>query len=341
VNLPDYNFLPAPLWLITLLHFVTLTLHFAAMNFMVGGVVVILFGRFHGGWENTLVKKFIRLLPSAMAATITFGVAPLLFVQLVYPKQIYSAAIVSGWFWMLIVVVAIIVYYCLYAASFSVERSTRRTGLYLSLALLGFVYISYMYSSVFSLAEKPEMYRLLYAGTQSGWLLNTDVGSYFFRWLHMIVGAITVGSFFIGWLGRKDPAAVAISKPFFLWGMIAAMVVGLVYLFTLDEIMLPFMRSPAVWILLGAIVFSLGSLHFYYRQRYVISGVLLLLSLLGMVVIRHYVRLLHLEGVYDPASYAVKPQWSVFAIFVVCFVIAIGTIWYMLRLYFAGQKRAA
>jgi putative copper export protein len=52
MNLPDYNFIPAPLWLITTLHLVTLTLHFVAMNFLFGGLFVLLFGRLEGKWEN-------------------------------------------------------------------------------------------------------------------------------------------------------------------------------------------------------------------------------------------------------------------------------------------------
>ena len=41
MNLPDYHFLPGPLWLITILHLVTLTLHSAAMNFLLGGLAVV------------------------------------------------------------------------------------------------------------------------------------------------------------------------------------------------------------------------------------------------------------------------------------------------------------
>ena len=142
MNLPDYHFLPAPLWLITVLHIVTLTLHFVAMNFMVGGVIVILIGRFKNRWRDRTVQQFVRLFPTAMAATITFGVAPLLFIQLVYPRQIYSASIVSGWFWLMIVAVAVIAYYFLYAAAFSKSNTGSRWNLYPSLAVVGFVYIS-------------------------------------------------------------------------------------------------------------------------------------------------------------------------------------------------------
>ena len=100
MNLPDYNFLSAPLWLITTLHIVTLSLHFVAMNFLFGGTVVLLFGRMAGKWNDPAVRDYIKLLPSSMAATVTLGVAPLLFLQLVYYQQAYSAAIVSAWVWL-------------------------------------------------------------------------------------------------------------------------------------------------------------------------------------------------------------------------------------------------
>jgi hypothetical protein len=48
-----------------------------------------------------------------------------------------------------------------------------------------------------------------------------------------------------------------------------------------------------------------------------------------------------LNGFYDPSTYAVKPQWSVFVVFMICFVIAVGLVWYMFRLYFGRQQAAA
>ena len=42
----------------------------------------------------------------------------------------------------------------------------------------------------------------------------------------------------------------------------------------------------------------------------------------------------------DPAEIPVNPQWSVFVLFLVFFVIAIGLIWYMLRLYQTDRERA-
>jgi hypothetical protein len=61
-------------------------------------------------------------------------------------------------------------------------------------------------------------------------------------------------------------------------------------------------------------------------------------SMFGMVSTRHILRLIRLDGVYDPSAIPVDPQWSVFAVFLVCFVLAIGLFVYMFRLFFAERR---
>jgi hypothetical protein len=339
MNLPSYDFLSAPLWLVNILHVVTLTLHLVAMNFVFGGLVAILFGRIDNRWQNAVVQRYLKLLPTAMAATVTFGVAPLLFAQLVFPRQIYGASIISSWFWLMIIPVAIVGYYFLYAASFSRPQNTRK-GLFLAIALLGMTYISLVYSSVFSLAENPDLRQELYSGDQSGLVLNPNFGDYVFRWLHMVFGAVTVGGFFVGWLGKDDSVMYAVGKQFFLWGMVVASLFGVIYLITLGDILRPFMRTPGIWALTVGIVLSVGSLHFFFKKKFVPSAIMVLVSVLMMVYSRHHVRLLSLADHYDPASVPIGPQWSMFALFLICFVVAVGLVWYMLRLFFTSKPSA-
>ena len=151
MNLPDHNFISAPLWLISVLHIVTFTLHLLAMNFVVGGVLIVLFAKFRGINDNPAIKETIKMFPTVMAFTVSFGVAPLLFLQLVYGQHVYSASIISGWFWLMIPAVAIICYYCLYAAAFNVMNSTKHLKTYLTIAFGCFIYISFTYSSIFSM----------------------------------------------------------------------------------------------------------------------------------------------------------------------------------------------
>jgi hypothetical protein len=339
MNLPDSNFLPAPLWLITSLHVLTLSLHFAAMNFVLGGILVVLAGRLDRRWENPAVRRFIALFPSAMAATVTLGVAPLLFLQLVFPLQMYPASIVSAWFFLMVVPAVILVYYLFYAASFAAKGGAPVRGRHLWPALFGLLYVSLAYSSVFSMAEHPDLIRRLYAQGQGGLQWNPAVSDYAFRWLHMVLGALTVGGFFAGVLGMEDAAVFSAGKKVFAYGMAAASAAGLAYLLSLGELLGALMRTPAVWALTAGIVLSLGSLHFYFKQRFLFAGTALFASLLLMVLTRHELRLLRLHETFDPASWRVAPQWAAFLIFLLSLEIAVILVVYMLRLFFNLRVR--
>jgi len=339
MNLPDYNFLSAPLWLITVLHILTLTLHLAAMNFVLGGGLVLLLAKFNNKWQDESIQRFVKLFPTLMAATITIGVAPLLFVQLTFHKQVYASTIVTAWPWLVILAAVMFSYYFLYGASFT--KSRERVGIYLGLAMLGMAYVSFVYSSSFSLSENPLLTQQLYSGNQSGFVLNPEVGSYLVRWFHMILGAITVGAFFVGWIGRKSQAMYQIGKKFFLCGMLAAMVMGLIYIFTLGDYLVPFMQSSGIWLVTVGFILSLGSLHFFFKRKFAISGLMVFVSMLAMVSARHVLRLVHLQKFWDPANIPIRSQWSVLIVFVLCFVLALGLIWYMLKLFFSDSQQPA
>jgi hypothetical protein len=337
--LPEYDFLPAPLWLVTVLHLLTLTLHLVAMNCLLGGLVVVLLGRIPDRWENPAVRRFLSLFPTLMAATVTLGVAPLLFVQLVYGPSVYASAIVSGWWWFLIPFVVIVGYYMLYGSAFA-RAGNPRVRTWVSVAVLCLLYVSVTYSAVFSLVERPDLQRTLYEGTQSGLAFNPHVSEWAFRWLHMIAGAVTVGAFLVSALGRGDAAVAAAGRRAFVWGMIASMAVGLVYLLTLGDALRPFMRSSGIWFLAAGILLAFGALHLHVKQRLLAAGAALLLSLATMVVSRHALRLVQLEGTFDPASWRVEPQWGVFALFLVCFVAALLVVAWMLRTFARGRPDA-
>ena len=341
MQLPDYNVLPGPLWLVTILHLLTLTLHFAAMNLLVGGVIAVLWGKFTDRWSHPVVQRFLKLFPGAMAATVTLGVAPLLFLQLIYPRQTYAAGIVSAWFWLEIIGSVLIAYYLLYGASMSQKPGAGRRPLYLTVALVLMLFVSIVYSSVFSMVERPSQIASLYAQCQSGLVFNPHVEEYLFRWLHMIIGAITVGGYFVGLLGKENEEAFRVGRGFFLWGMVITSVFGLAYLLLLGDVLPKLMHTPAIWALTLGVILSAGSLHFFFRKKFAPAGAMLGVSMLSMVIMRHYVRLINLEGVYDPSTVPVKPQWSVFVLFLIFFVIAVAVLWYMLRMFFSGGKKAA
>jgi hypothetical protein len=85
-------------------------------------------------------------------------------------------------------------------------------------------------------------------------------------------------------------------------------------------------------------VLSAGSLHFFFKKKFLPSALMVFVSMITMVITRHYVRLIRLDGHLDPASMAVEPQWGVFVLFLLFFVLAIALVWYMFRLFFSNPE---
>jgi hypothetical protein len=100
-----------------------------------------------------------------------------------------------------------------------------------------------------------------------------------------------------------------------------------------------FMHTPAIWGLTIGVLLSFGSLHFFFKRRFWESGLMLFVSMLTMVYARHTVRLLKLAGQFDPGSWRIAPQWSVFILFLICFVVMLAVVGYMLQLVFRSKHR--
>jgi hypothetical protein len=169
--------LPATsLWYVAL-YAVTLLLHVAFMSYALGGAMLLglagVLGRLHGG--AGAVAPMARVLkdwmPSALSAAITAGIAPLLFVQILYQQDFYSANLLSFHRWMAILPVLIVAFYLLYLLK--ARRIAARTALQgaVAAAIAGcmlFVAWSWVENHLLSLdrAAWPTQYaekRMLYA----------------------------------------------------------------------------------------------------------------------------------------------------------------------------------
>jgi hypothetical protein len=336
---PSYEFLSAPVWLITGLHVLTLALHFAAMGLLFGGLGLILVARVDDKWNRPAVRTFLRALPSAMAATVTLGVAPLLFVQLVYHRQVYAAAIVSAWYWMALLAAVVVAYFLLYRVALVPRLAPGRVSLWLTVAFVALFFVSLVYAGVFSMAEAPGTIQAAYAADASGRSFNPDLGAWLWRWFHMVAGAFTLGAFGLGVFARRDERFFAYARGALVVAMSAAVLAGLLYLGNLGPLLARFLQSPALLFIGLTLVLSLVALALFFRGRLAAAGALLFVSLLSMVANRQLLRSLRLEGVVDSAAMPFRPQWSVLVLFAVCFVLALAAVGVMLRLYFGERGK--
>jgi hypothetical protein len=98
------------------LYLATLVLHLFPMAYVVAGAAVLL-GRTLAGAkpaDDPLVAHFHQWLPFVLSAVITAGVAPLLFLQILYHREFYTANLLLFNRWMAILPVLIVGFYLLY-----------------------------------------------------------------------------------------------------------------------------------------------------------------------------------------------------------------------------------
>src|SRR6266567_2268328 len=108
--------LPAPVWLLKLLHIVTLALHFVAVDLLLGGLLIaVLLNLLTKSSEaKTAAAAIARRLPIVMTYVINLGVPPLLFAQVLYGRALYTSSVLIGVYWISIIAVLTLTYWLLY-----------------------------------------------------------------------------------------------------------------------------------------------------------------------------------------------------------------------------------
>ncbi len=111
----------------------TLFLHVLLMNYVIAGTAYLAWSGMGGKGSTDLEKQTRPLdtllrdwMPFALGGAITAGVAPLLFVQILYQKQFYTANLLLFHRWMVILPALIIGFYLLYLYKSNWIAQTRR-----------------------------------------------------------------------------------------------------------------------------------------------------------------------------------------------------------------------
>jgi hypothetical protein len=151
----------------------TLVVHLVFAAYTLGGACFVLAcalrGKYSPGASRDALALCVRdWLPSAASGAITAGIAPLLFVQLVYQKAFYSANLLLFNRWMAILPVLIAAIYAMYLVKAKHRCTSRaaRTAAALAVAgLVGFVAAAFVENHLLSL--DPESWPSVYESGQS------------------------------------------------------------------------------------------------------------------------------------------------------------------------------
>jgi len=327
--IPSADTIPVAWGWFQFLLLLTFPLHLLAMNAMVGGLAIGVVQHFRGGdSRRRLAHRIAIILPLVIAFTVNFGVAPLLFLQVLYGHFVYTSSILMGLFWIAVVPILIVAYYGAYLYDFKF-KGLGAAGKWLALAVLLLLFcIGYFFSNNMLLMSLPERFSE-YFQHRDGSLLVSGQSEFLPRYLHMMTGALAVGGLFVALLGRFRAKAApelaahasAVGMKTFFFMTIVNVGVGTWYLTSLPkQQMLLFMgRDLAATIcFIVALLLVIGVLVSSFRQQ-------LMTTLIGTVVLvylmsflRSWLRTDMLADYFNLSQLQVAPQYSSMFLFLIC-----------------------
>jgi hypothetical protein len=346
--------LPAPVWLVHLLQIFTFVWHLLLMNTLVGGGVMLAISSYLGRRDphhRDLVHRLARVMPPVIAFTITLGIPPLLFLQLLYGQLFYTSSVLMAWTWLAVVLLLMVAYYGIYWFNFRQEALGAR-GFWVTLVTaLILVRIMLTYNQNMSLLERPQDFYPRFLQTPVGHYLGSfDVGT-LLRFAHTLVAAFAVAGLGLMLLTRvwraEAPELAAWAQRYglrwFLAGTGVQFLVGPGYLFSLPvEIRNSFLGADTLGTAILAAALVLAVLAMVMARRSPVFAAVAIAGTVGlMVIIRHLVRLARLRPYFDPHTLPVQGQWVVFAIFVVLLLGGLATVGWMLYKFFRPASARA
>ena len=188
--------LPAPVWLLKALHMLLLSLHFVAVQLLVGGLAVAFVWNLLGHLRRNELQRaasgeLAGYLPVVVTYVVNLGVPPLLFAQVLFGTALYTSTILIGAWWISVIFLLIGMYYMLYAMTRRGASGRAWWGLALASLLIVLV-VAKIYSTTMTLMLQPEVWPAMYAANAHGTALPPHDPTLLPRWSFMICGALTV-----------------------------------------------------------------------------------------------------------------------------------------------------
>jgi hypothetical protein len=242
--------LPAPIWLLKLLHIVTLALHFVAVEMLLGGLLLAVLLSLLRGSPAALVtaRAVARRLTVVMTYVINLAVPPLLFAQVLYGRALYTSSILIGLYWIAIIFILMLTYWLLYRFSGRLEagKSAWWVGL-IAWMLAGFV--ARLLSTNMTLMLRPEVWRKMYSASAMGAYLPTGDPTLAPRWLLMMAGGLFIGGLWLVYLSGRSTFTAKEKSFIAVLGSKVAAVFGIIYL------------AAGLWVAIAQPVFVKVGLH--------------------------------------------------------------------------------
>ncbi|MDP1894036.1 MAG: hypothetical protein Q8K87_07875 [Hydrogenophaga sp.] len=342
----------------------TFALHIAAVQVMLGAASLTLRGAFSGRphWRR-LAQAMLVTAKIAVSVAIVIGVAPLLFVQVVYDPFWYTSNVLSAW-WVIgfigLLIAGYIALYIFYWKNHDIVADGGRGGLWMVLSIALLLAVGFIVHSLTNQMLFPEHWMAWYAPQG---VVNPDghslhhwhlprflffialsapvTGAWLYGYRRYLQGAQEADAAYLGWLR-------GLAQNLMLIGGVVSVLIGALWMATLPEKMAWFAGS--VWLLMAVVALAaVVALPLVLRDRidtgvwgYAIFGA----GAVGLIVVgaaREMLRFVTLLGShgYDAMDYKINMDWYSTGLFFTTFGVVGGvTLAYLLTVAWqAGQSK--
>ena len=353
--------LPAPELLFHVLLVATFTLHILAMNVLLGGSILAavnaVLHRLHPEeHRGVLLQRVGRPLTLSVAVTVTLGVAPLLFLQLVYGPYFFTSSILMAYPWLSVIVFVIAAYGALYLVEMW-SRFLGRWALAVRIAsALTFAGVAFLYVNNATLMLTPDRWHDIYDHFRRGIYLPLGDAQLFPRYLHFLLAALAIGGLALLayglWARRREPAfgdwCLRQGAWWFLVPTALQAAIGPIFLVVQpasvrDEFLsADLLETGVLWAGVASALVAVVLVLWTLRTRApTVPGAaavgLMLISVSLMSVTRDLLRAARTSSYLDVSTLPSRTQVGGLIVFLVALTAGLGTIAYMLWLLRRGR----
>lgn len=321
----------------------TQVIHFLVMNCLLGFALIAFVNHFRGS-DLTGENQFIgSKIPILMAFTVNLGIAPLLFLQVLYGNFLYATQVLMGVWIVSIIFMMLIGYYGSYIYTMRFEKLGSLRAILsgvIALILLGIAFIT---SAQMSFMIRPEGW-LDYFNNSEGTLINGNDPTLVPRYLHFVLASFSVGGLVLALYydhrKRKGDTGMTLritrAMNWFVRSTIINLAIGFWFFFSLPLQARPMMNGTLgilfVSCLTPALLLAVIALILGWKKRVRPAAWALLATVTCMSFVREIMRVSALSPWFSVTKLEVVPQYSPFFVFLLVFVVGLWMIWYMIRL---------
>jgi len=357
IIIPDTSPISVDCSIFSVLLIVSFIIHLWMMNIMLGTGIIALVRHFCSkDPSSSLSHTLASHLPFTIAFTINFGVAPLLFLQVLYGHLIYTSSILMAVYWLSVIGVLILAYYSAYIYDFKYDSLNQKRVFLIGATVIGLLWIAFVFTNNMTLMLAPEKWSVYFKNASGLWL-NLSEKTLLPRYFHFIIASIAVGGLAIALYRQvqKDRSAFADPSQVELWNddiqtglgwfvgaSLVQMIVGVWYLLSLPEnIRQLFMGNHTFGTTIFLLVIPLIILMLVCGVKNNVWAVtcLMIPVTVIMVLMRHLVRTACLSPYFRVQDLQVAEQYSPFIFFIVAFIAGSLTICYMIRLVLTSMAK--